>query len=78
MVDSINANALQGIQRALSGMQRNAADIARANTTNAADNGKDLTRSLVELNQNKNAGIASMKVLKASDELLGSLLDVKA
>lgn len=77
MVDSINANALQGIQRARANMQRNAADIARANTT-AADNGKDMTRSLVELNQNKNAAIASMKVLKASDEVLGSLLDVKA
>lgn len=75
MVDSVTSNALSGIQRAQNGMQRNASNIARANQ---GDNTKDVTRSLVELNQHKNAGIASMKVLKAADELLGSLLDVKA
>ena len=75
MVDSVSSSALQGIQRAQNGMQRNASNIARSNQP---DNPKDMTRSLVELNQHKNAGMASMKVLKAADEMLGSLLDVKA
>ena len=75
MVDSVTSNALSGIQRAQDGMQRNASNIARANQ---GDKTKDVTRSLVELNQHKNAGIASMKVLKVADEMLGSLLDVKA
>ena len=55
MVDGITANALQGIQSARSKMQRNAFDIAKANQSLNADNTKDPTRSLVELNQNKNA-----------------------
>ena len=78
MVESITGNALQGIQRAQNGMQRSASNIARANQNIQRENTKDLTRSLVELNQYKNAGIASMKVLKAADEILGSILDVKA
>jgi hypothetical protein len=78
MVDGITANALQGIQRAQSGMQRNALEIAKANQSFKADNTKDPARSLVELNQNKNVAQANMKVLKTADDLLGSLLDVLA
>ena len=78
MVESVTSNALQGIQRAQNGMQRSASDIARSNKSLPNENTKDVTRSLVELNQHKNAGIASIKVLKTAEELLGSLLDVKA
>ena len=78
MVDGITANALQGIQSAQFKMQRNAFDIAKANQSLKADNTKDPTRSLVELNQNKNAAQANMKVLKTADEMLGSILDVLA
>ena len=78
MVDGITASALQGIQSAQSKMQRNAFDIAKANQSLKADNSKDPTRSLVELNQNKNAAQANMKVLKTADEMLGSILDVLA
>lgn len=78
MVDSISSTALQGIQRAREGMQRNAAEIARANTSIPKDTGKDATRSLVEMNQQKNVGIANMKVLKTANDMLGAILDVKA
>ena len=78
MVESVTSYAIQGIQQAQQGMQRSAQSIARTNAASQPEGTKDLTRSLVELNQYKNAGIASMKVLKASDEMLGSLLDVKA
>ena len=77
MVNSIHSNALQGIQQARAKMQQNASDIARANSLNKPSN-LDAARSLVELNQNKNAAEASMKVLKAENEMLGALLDVTA
>lgn len=77
MVNSIQGNALLGIQQATAKMQKNASDIARANNVNEP-NQLDVARSLVELNQNKNAALASMKVLKVENDLLGALLDVKA
>ena len=77
MVNSIQGNALQGIQQARAKMQQNASDIARANNVNEAGP-LDAARSLVELNQNKNAALASMKVIKVENDLLGALLDVKA
>jgi len=77
VVNSIQGNALQGIQQARAKMQQNASDIARANNVNEASP-LDAARSLVELNQNKNAALASMKVIKVENELLGALLDVKA
>ena len=77
MVNSIQGNALMGIQQATAKMQKNASDIVRANNVNEP-NQLDAARSLVELNQNKNAALASMKVLKVENDLLGALLDVKA
>jgi len=77
VVNSIQGNALQGIQQARAKMQQNASDIARANNVNEASP-LDAARSLVELNQNKNAALASMKVIKVENDLLGALLDVKA
>ncbi len=78
MVESVSANALQGLQRAQSNMQRSASNIARAGSSAANENSKDLTRSLVELNQQKNVAQASIKTFKVADEILGSLLDVIA
>jgi len=77
VVNSIQGNALMGIQQATAKMQKNASDIVRANNVNEP-NQLDAARSLVELNQNKNAALASMKVLKVENDLLGALLDVKA
>ena len=77
VVNSIHVNALKGIKQASAKMQQNASDIARANNVNEASQ-LDAARSLVELNQNKNAALASMKVIKVENDLLGALLDVKA
>jgi len=77
VVNSIQGNALLGIQQATAKMQKNASDIARANNLNEPSQ-LDAARSLVELNQNKNAALASMKVIKVENDLLGALLDVKA
>lgn len=78
MVNSIQSSAIAGLQQAQNKMQRNASNIARANQVQEPKNTRDVTRSLVELNQNKNVAQASLKVLKTEDEMIGSLLDVKA
>jgi hypothetical protein len=78
VVNTIHGNALQGIQQARSKMQQNAMDIVRANNVKEPNNSLDAARSLVELNQNKNAAQASMKVIKSENEMLGSILDVTA
>lgn len=77
MVNSIQGNAIQGIQQARAKMQQNASDIVRANNLKEPSH-LDAARSLVELTQNKNAAEASMKVIKSENEMLGSLLDVIA
>ena len=76
MVNSIQSSAIAGLQQAQNKMQRNASNIARANQVQEPKNTRDVTRSLVELNQNKNVAQASLKVLKTEDEMIGSLLDV--
>jgi len=69
--------ALNGIQRGMEGLQRNAADIASADRLNGTE-----TRSIVEplVGQIQNAAQveASVKVLKTENDMLGALLDVKA
>jgi flagellar hook protein FlgE len=39
---------------------------------------KDLTRSLVELHQNELYTTINVKTLKTADQVIGTLLDVKA
>ncbi|TVT56793.1 MAG: hypothetical protein FHK82_06750 [Sedimenticola thiotaurini] len=78
-INSISGNALQGIQRGMRQLRRNATDIASANQLN---NGqlptKDAVRALVELHQSSLQTSASVKAFKTADTLVGSLLDVKA
>ncbi|VAX03980.1 hypothetical protein MNBD_GAMMA20-1107 [hydrothermal vent metagenome] len=73
----MNIPALQtgiaGINTALDGMRRNATEIA-SNTTNPADT----ARALVDLRTHQHQVEASAKVVKAADEMLGSLLDERA
>lgn len=70
---------LQGIQRGLQGMRRNAAEIA--NPRPAAGNAfpaKDGVRAMVELHQNAHLVTASLAAFSAADQMIGSLLDIKA
>lgn len=77
-VNSVTSSALQGIQRGLQGLRRNASEIASAQSMQNGSPTKDLTRSLVELHQNKLYTSASVKTLKTADQIIGSLLDIKA
>lgn len=65
---------IAGINNGLDGLRRNATEIARATT----GDGTDTPRALVDLRADQRQVEASLKVVKAADEMLGSLLDVQA
>ena len=65
---------IAGINNGLDGMRRNATEIARA----TSGDGTDSTRALVDLRADQRQVEASVKVVKAADEMLGSLLDERA
>ena len=77
-INSVTGSALLGIQRGLQGLRRNAAEIASAQHMNPGIPNKDLTRSLVELHQNELYTTVNIKTLKTADQVIGTLLDVKA
>jgi hypothetical protein len=79
VIGSVSQTSLQGIQRGLEGLRRNATEIASARTMRSASvPSKDLTRSIVELDQHSLQTSASVKAFRAADQMIGSLLDVKA
>lgn len=75
---SVQSEAVQGIQRGLDGMRKNASEIASADQLNKAGKDTSLVGSLVGLEQNKMQVQASAKVVSAVDEVLGSIIDLRA
>ncbi len=75
---------LQGIQKGMDGLRRNAHEIASANTlnnpqsANAAPSVNDVTDALIGLQQNRLQAEASTKVVKTSLDMIGNLLDEMA
>jgi len=76
-IDGALSNAITGIQRGLSSADKHAARIASADQLNA-DSPSGLVEPLVGLQQDKLQVQASAQVLKAVDEMIGSLFDDKA
>lgn len=70
------SGALNGIQRGIDGLQRNAAEIAGVSGPNGGEV-RSMVEPLVELRMNVQQVEASVQVLKAEDRALGALLDVK-
>ncbi|MES9940937.1 MAG: hypothetical protein ABW104_06080 [Candidatus Thiodiazotropha sp. 6PLUC2] len=75
-INSITGTALQGIHKGLQGMRRVASEIASTNQTQQTKP-KDLSRSMVEMQQHANQIKAQVKTIKAADEVLGTLIDEK-
>jgi flagellar hook protein FlgE len=69
--------ALTGIQNGLSELQKNAGEIA-GKSTMEGENIKPLMESLVELKANVQQVEVSTKVLQVSDEMIATLLDIRA
>jgi len=71
------SNGLMGIYNGLDNLKRDAHEIASA-SAKGDENTADLAKSLVDLNMDRNQIEASVKVVQAVDETLGTLLNVKA
>lgn len=74
---SVQNEALQGIQRGMDSLRKNASEIASADQLNKAGSNTDLEGSLVGLQQDKLQVQASAKVVSAVDQVLGTLIDIK-
>jgi hypothetical protein len=76
-INSIMGPALQGVHRGLQGMRRVASEIASAQQATQTK-ATDLSRAMVEMKVHANQSKASVKVLQAADNLLGTLFDERA
>ena len=76
-IEGALSHAITGIQRGLNNAQHHAARIANADQLNA-DNPSSLVEPLLGLQQDSLQVQASTQVLKAVDEMVGSLFDDKA
>lgn len=79
----ITQSGLIGIQKGMQGMQKAAGEIASAKHFNLQNpeesaSGKTLVESIVEMKASSHQVQASAKVVKAADEMIGSILDVLA
>ncbi len=77
-INSITGSATLGIQRGMQGLRRVASEIASSQQTSQPSKPTDLSRAMVEMKLHANQAKASVKTLKAADELLGTLLDERA
>lgn len=75
-ISALNS-AMQGIQQGLTGMRKNALDVAKVGASESSGPA-DYVKPLVDLKQNELQVMASAKVLNSVDEAIGSLFDDKA
>lgn len=75
-ISGINSS-LQGIQRGMQGLARNAAEIASKDFMETKGS-EGLARITVEMMQNKNQVQASAKALQIIQETIGTILDIRA
>ncbi len=74
-MNSISAfqSGIAGVQSGIYGASQNANQIARADELST----EQLTQALVQLDANKRQVEAASKVIETSNEMIGSLLDIK-
>ncbi len=73
----LGSSALHGIQRGMQGLRRAATQVARQGAPSNAAEG-DFARSMVEMKQHAVQAKASTRALKAYNDSMGTLLDIKA
>ena len=76
-ITSALGNALSGIQKGLTGLDKNAGKIAGTAAFNSHAL-PDIAQPLVDMQSNRIQIEASSKVMKTIDETIGSLIDVVA
>lgn len=74
-MNSISAfqSGIAGVQSGIYGASQNVDEIARADELSS----EQLTQALVQLDANKRQVEAAAKVIETSNEMIGSLLDIK-
>ena len=73
---NLTTAGIQGIQQGMDNLRRDAQSIA-SSSAKGNENTKDLAESMVDLQVDKQQVEASVKVVQATGEVLGSLLDIK-
>ena len=76
MLSSISSTALQSMQRASSGIVKEAKKISKAFIKKPPT--KDVTRSIVKFKQEAHQFTASAKLVKVADKMTGHILDMLA
>ena len=78
-------SGLQSIQKGMNGLKKNAHEIANAKSGVAADTSptqapgvSDVTEPLVDMKMNKLQVEMGAKVVQASSDMIGSIIDIKA
>ena len=73
-------SGLQSIQKGMNGLKQNAHEIASSKSGVSADNPgvNDVTDSLVDMKINKLQVEMGAKIIQASSDMLGTLIDIKA
>lgn len=71
-------SGLTGIRNGLDGLQKTASQIASKETMQGDDNTHELAESMVDLKVNSNQVAASAQVVQVTDDMIGTLLDIKA
>ena len=77
-INSVLQSGLHGIQAGLNGLQKSAQTIATATTDTGPATTKDMAEAVVELRLYEQGVKGSARVVKAADEMMGSLLDTFA
>lgn len=76
---SVLHTGISGIQRGIQGASEAASAIARTGIDPTNDNvTTDIADAAVSLKQNENLVKASAKVVKAADDMIGTILDITA
>lgn len=78
MSSSLLSIGTQGIQAGYARANEAAGNIARSASQNSGDNLGDLTTSIVDLKRGEQQVKASASVVRTADELIGTLIDIKA
>jgi len=74
-------SGLQSIQKGMNGLNKNAHEIANTKsgaTTNANPGVNDVTEPLIDMKMNKLQVEMGAKVIQASSDMMGTLIDIKA
>lgn len=74
-INSVLSTGVQGVQAGMQRANRAASEIARAGT---AEQGGDLVTPIVDLKLSELQVKASAAVIKSADEVVGTLIDIKA